>query len=180
MRESERVAGAGPATRRFAIRVDPQFRALFALLGAGRRHDYVEIGAGGLTVRLGWLFSAEIPSGAVIAVRHHADMVGGWGAHGWRGRWLVNGSSRGIVEIDLRSPQRAWLTGVWPLRLRTLYVSLEDPEAFLHEMPDVAGAAPEGTPDPASRDRSHPAAPGVPGSQPPEQPPEEPDSGRPA
>ena len=43
--------------------------------------------------------------------------------------------------MDLRVPQRAWLLGVWPISLRTLYVSLEDPEAFLRALdpgPDAA------------------------------------------
>ncbi|HUZ10510.1 MAG TPA: hypothetical protein VMU76_10120 [Acidimicrobiales bacterium] len=142
MTDPDQAPQGSPATRRFAIRVDPQFRGLFVLFGAGRRHDYVQIGAGSLTVRLGWLFRAEIPSSTVIGVHHHADMVGGWGAHGWRNRWLVNGSSRGIVEVDLGSPQQAWVAGFWPVRLRTLYVSLEDPGAFLRETAIRAGPAP--------------------------------------
>ena len=63
--------------------------------------------------------------------QHHADMFGGWGAHGWRGRWLVNGSSAGIVQLDLEPRQRAWLLSIWPLTLRVLYVSLDDPHGFL-------------------------------------------------
>ena len=134
MTEPDQAPPDPSPNRHFAIRVEPQFRGLFALFGAGRHHDEVQIGARFLTVRLGWLFRAEIPRSAVTGVHHHADMVGGWGAHGWRQRWLVNGSSRGIVEVDLGSPQRAWLMGFWPVRLRILYVSLQDPGAFLREM----------------------------------------------
>jgi hypothetical protein len=122
---------AGHGTTRFAIRVDPSFRGLFAALGAGSRHDVVELGDQWVQVRLGWLFKVRIPRTTVASVQHHADMFGGWGAHGWRGRWLVNGSSAGIVELDLEPGQRAWLLGVWPLTLRVLYVSLEDPDGFL-------------------------------------------------
>jgi hypothetical protein len=119
------------ATSRFEIRVDPAFRALFTILGAGRHHDYVEVGATALRVRLGWLFVATVPRSAVGQVVHHADMYGGWGAHGWRGRWLVNGSSKGIVEIDLTVRQRAHLLGGWPISLSVLYVSFVDPDGFL-------------------------------------------------
>ncbi len=125
-----------PDTTRFAIRVDPAFRALFALLGAGASHDYVELGPVGLRVRLGWLFRAEIPRSSLGAATHHADMYGGWGAHGWRGRWLVNGSSKGIVEVAVDPVARASLMGFWPLRLRTLWVSLEDPDGFLAALGD--------------------------------------------
>jgi hypothetical protein len=119
------------STRQFAIRVDPAFRGLFAALGAGARHDFVELEGKTVRVRLGWLFKASIPQGAVTTAKHHADMYGGWGAHGWRGRWLVNGSSAGIIELDLEPRQRAWLLGIWPLTLGALYVSLEDPGGFL-------------------------------------------------
>jgi len=118
-------------TKRFAIRVDPAFRGLFAALGAGARHDVVELEGTTVRVRLGWLFKVSIPRVAVTTAQHHADMYGGWGAHGSGGRWLVNGSSAGIVELDLEPRQRAWLLGIWPLTLRVLYVSLEDTDGFL-------------------------------------------------
>jgi hypothetical protein len=119
------------STRQFAIRVDPAFRGLFAAFGAGARHDFVELEPTTVRVRLGWLFKVSIPQAAVTTAQHHADMYGGWGAHGWSGRWLVNGSSAGIVELDLEPRQRAWLLAIWPLTLRVLYVSLEDPDGFL-------------------------------------------------
>jgi hypothetical protein len=120
----------GP-TSRFPIRVDPIFRGLFALLGASAHRDHVEMDGSNITVRLGWLFHATIARSAIADAKHHADMYGGWGAHGWRGRWLVNGSSKGVVELDLRTGQPARLLGVWPISLDVLYVSLVDPDGFL-------------------------------------------------
>jgi hypothetical protein len=119
---------------RYPIRVDPLFRGLFAVVGASARRDYVELDGATVEVRLGWAFRATIPVSAITAARHHADMFGGWGAHGFRGRWLVNGSSKGIVELDLEPRQRAWLLGVAPIRLRILYLSLADPNGFLAEL----------------------------------------------
>ena len=52
------------------------------------------------------------------------------GAHGWGGRWLVNGAPDGIVTVDLSEPVRAFVSG-FPIRLKELSVSLEDPEGFL-------------------------------------------------
>lgn len=119
------------SAKRFLIRVVRSFRGLFAALGAGARHDFVELRGETLRVQLGWMFKVSFPRAAVTAALHHPDMFGGWGAHGWRGRCLVNGSSAGIVELDLQPGQRAWLLGIWPLTLRVLYVSLEDPDGFL-------------------------------------------------
>ena len=127
-----------PSTRRYPIRVDPAFRSLFAVLGAGARHDFVELGDVVVHVQLGWMFRARILRTAVASVQHHPGMFGGWGAHGWRGRWLVNGSSAGIVQLDLEPHQRAWLLGVWPITLRVLYVSLVDPDGFLSDIGSVA------------------------------------------
>jgi hypothetical protein len=127
---------------RYEIRVDPAFHALFAALGAGRHRDVVVVSTDGLAVQLGWLFRAHLPWEAVTGARHHADMIGGWGAHGWAGRWLVNGSSKGIVEVSVDPPQRAAVLGIWPLRLRTLWVSLVDPDGFLSVVRDRTGGRP--------------------------------------
>ena len=42
----------------------------------------------------------------------------------------MNGSLQGVVEIGIDPPVRGWMAFV-PLRLRTVYVSLADPEALL-------------------------------------------------
>jgi hypothetical protein len=55
------------------------------------------------------------------------------GAHGWGGRWLVNGAADGIVDIELAEPVRASVSG-FPIRLKVLSVSLEDPDAFLESL----------------------------------------------
>jgi hypothetical protein len=124
-------SSANGTASRYAIRVDPMLRGLFALVGASAQHDYVDVGADRIDVHLGWLFRATIPRSSITAAKHHADMFGGWGAHGWRGRWLVNGSSKGVVEVNLNPRQPARLLGIWPLSLETLYVSLVEPDAFL-------------------------------------------------
>jgi hypothetical protein len=42
----------------------------------------------------------------------------------------VNGSSEGIVAIEIDPPVRGWAM-CFPLRLRTVYVSLADPDALI-------------------------------------------------
>jgi hypothetical protein len=51
------------------------------------------------------------------------------GVHGWAGRWLVNGAGDGILAIDLDPRQRAYVMG-FPVRLRQLQVSVDDPAAL--------------------------------------------------
>ena len=57
-------------------------------------------------------------------------MVGGTGVHGWAGKWLVNGSTKGLVIMDIDPPARGYVLG-FPVRLRQLAVSTADPEGFL-------------------------------------------------
>jgi hypothetical protein len=45
--------------------------------------------------------------------------------HGFGGRWLVNGSGRGILSIQLITVQRAYVMGL-PVQLRELLVSVRD------------------------------------------------------
>lgn len=119
------------------IRYDRWCGWFLGALGLGRRWSHVIVdrrgGAGHrgtVAVRMGWGFSAEIPLDHIVVVRLADRPFIGWGVHGWRGRWLVNGSLQGVVEIGIDPPVRGWLAFV-PLRLRTVYVSLADPDAFL-------------------------------------------------
>ena len=104
------------------------FRAF--LVSPSRAH--VELADDSLHVRMGWAFSGRIPRQLVAragpgqppAIRFTA------GAHGWGGRWLVNGAAEGIVDVELSEPVRAVVSG-FPVRLKMLSVSLEDPDGFL-------------------------------------------------
>ncbi|MFM8943879.1 MAG: hypothetical protein ACKOI0_01230, partial [Actinomycetota bacterium] len=60
------------------------------------------------------------------------------GVHGWFGRWLVNGAGDGLVRLDLRPTARA-TAGPFPVGLRTLWVSLEDPDGFLAALARTEG-----------------------------------------
>lgn len=125
--------------RRFPIRFSPGNRVLFRCLLIWPSSSYLEFDGETLRVRMGWAFSARIPRGLVARagpgkppfIRFTA------GAHWWgRGRWLVNGSPDGIVDVELSEPVRAFC--IVPIRLKVLSVSLEDPEGFLAAL----GAAP--------------------------------------
>lgn len=116
-------------SERFAIRFG-FWKWLLALLGMGPGVSDVETGPRELRVRMGWGFRTTIPASSVSGVHRDRDMWWGIGVHGWAGRWLVNGSVRGIVRIEVDPPARAWVIGV-PVRLRELFVSLDDPDGFV-------------------------------------------------
>jgi hypothetical protein len=99
-------------------------------LGFGPKHSELRVQDGTLHVRFGWGFRTEIALTSINDAKPNTDRVGAFGAHGWRGRWLVNGSSRDIVELTIDPPARAYVIGA-PIKLRTLYVSVTDPEALI-------------------------------------------------
>ena len=100
-----------------------------AALGPSRSGVTVEHDA--VVVRMGWAFRARFPREAIQSVEANQPMpFVGWGVHGWKGRWLVNGTSKSLVRFDLDPPQRARVIG-WPIRLRQLWVSIETPGALL-------------------------------------------------
>jgi hypothetical protein len=119
------VAGA----MRFPILFTGANKAM-AALGLTAGNSSVEVGSETLRVRMGWAFSAEAPLASVRSAAEDHDSVWGWGAHGWRGVWLVNGSSQNLVRVDFDPPGRARTLG-WPITLHALRVSVEDPAGLI-------------------------------------------------
>lgn len=106
------------------------FRPLFSVLGAGPQFSGVTVDGERLRVRMGWMFQAEVPLSSVAGVEPYTGFVGGIGVHGWRGWWLVNGGTKGIVDITIDPPARARVLGVG-VRLKRLQVGVESPEELL-------------------------------------------------
>jgi hypothetical protein len=101
------------------------------VLGLTPGNSRVEVFEDRVEVRMGWAFRATIDRASIQSVSDDHDRVTGWGAHGWRGVWLVNGSSSGIVRIELEPSGSAKVCGV-PVELRVLRVSVEDPAGLRH------------------------------------------------
>jgi hypothetical protein len=115
---------------RFRISYNKFCRVLLSLIGLGPRFSHVDVVDRVITVRMGWAFMAHIPLDDVVSASVSTSAVFGWGVHFWRRRWLVNGSSQGIVTVSLNSRGNARALGV-RVRPRELSVSLEDPSGFL-------------------------------------------------
>lgn len=115
--------------QRFPIRFDDWYGLLFSALLMSPASSYIEVGDSLVVARMGWGFRTRFPISAVTKTSRLDDSPISRGVHGWRGRWLVNGSGEGIVVIDIDPVQRAWVTG-FPVRLRQLMVSVSDPEGL--------------------------------------------------
>ncbi len=112
------------------LRYERWFLPFSVPLGMGPKRSEVVIDGNTLRVKFGWGFQADIPLSSITKAEPNNDRVTSWGAHGWRGRWLVNGSSKGIVELTIDPPARASTIGV-PIKLRSLCVSVTDPDALI-------------------------------------------------
>jgi hypothetical protein len=112
------------------LRYEGWFEPFSVPFGLGPQHSDVSVANDSLHVSMGWGFTADIPLSAVAAAKPSDDRVYAWGVHGFRGRWLVNGSSEGIVELTIEPPVKARVIGV-PVALNTLRVSVTDPDALI-------------------------------------------------
>ncbi len=115
----------------FSISYSNSLKWLFWLLGLGPRWSRAVVEPAVVRVRMGWGFSTVVPRTSIAAVTRYEGTVFTWGVHGWRGRWLVNGSSKGVVVVDIAPRARAYVLGI-PVRLRQLAVSLDEPETFIN------------------------------------------------
>jgi hypothetical protein len=99
------------------------------LLGVAPRSSYVELAADRVRVRMAWGFRADVPRPSLRSPRRVPNAIS-IGVHGWRGRWLVNGAAGPLVAVAIDPPAPARVLG-FPVRLRELIVSVEDPDAVI-------------------------------------------------
>jgi hypothetical protein len=115
----------------FPLRYGRLAGPLLGVLGTGARFSGVDLDDDEIVVRMGWAFRGRAPRAFVVGAAPSADAgVLSRGAHGWGGDWLVNGAGDGIVQLRFEPPMRARVSGL-PFTVRTLRVSVEDPERLL-------------------------------------------------
>lgn len=112
------------------LRYDRWFLPLLAPLGMGPKHSDVRVDGGNLHIRMGWGFSATIPLSSIKKAEPSPERFWSAGVHGRRGRWLVNGSAKGTVELTIDPPVPAHAVGR-SIELGTLWVSVTDPDALI-------------------------------------------------
>jgi hypothetical protein len=117
----------------FAMKYDAIGAGVMTPLGAGRKHSRVTLTDTELIVHQSWAFRSVVPRSSITGARRKPGSVLSRGAHGWSGRWLVNGAGDGLVVIDIEPAARARVTGV-PVSLRELTLSVEDPDTLVSEL----------------------------------------------
>jgi hypothetical protein len=123
--------GPSPEPRPFAFEYPTWLRPLFVALGMGPRHSRVTIADGRLEVTMGRVFRLRVPLASIRTAERATDVWWAIGVHtGFNGSWLVNGSPRGIVALDLDPAGTASCFGV-KVRVRRLGLGLAEPKAFL-------------------------------------------------
>ena len=103
---------------------------LLTILGMGSYFSHIRVTDGETSIRMGWAFTARIPHSAVRSIAVDESFVSGIGVHGWGPRWLVNGSHRNIVRLEMEPGVPARVCGV-PLTLRTLRLGVAERDAFI-------------------------------------------------
>ena len=113
-----------------SLRFERWYLPLSVPLGLGPSNSEIRLDAGVLRVKMGWAFDAEIPVASITKAEAANEGVFTWGVHYSRGRWLVNGSGKGLVALTIDPPVQAkvWIRSV---TLRSLWVSVTDPDALI-------------------------------------------------
>jgi hypothetical protein len=124
--------GPVPGMRRFALSYDAPRADTF--LGIGPGASGVEVDAEEIRVRMGWGFRLDIPRSSVrSATRSRVRLRGTRGVHGRAGRFVVNGSAGGLVELAIEPPcflERRLSTLFRREKVSSLTLSLADPDGF--------------------------------------------------
>src|SRR5712691_7331677 len=140
--QAAKKSAVPPGAKWFAISYSDTWSGRLAesldrrLFGAGRGVSGVEVDGTEIRVRMG-SFKLDIPRDSVRSVRRSQARVGRTaGVHGGRGRWLVNGSADGLVELAIDPPAHVTpsidtLFGLGQSWVRQLTVSLDDPDGFV-------------------------------------------------
>jgi hypothetical protein len=79
------------------LRYERWFLPLSVPLGLGPKKSEVRIADGTLHVKMGWAFEAHIPVASITRAEPCNERARTAGVHYSNGRWLVNGSGKGLV-----------------------------------------------------------------------------------
>ena len=112
------------------LRYERWFLPLSVPLGLGPERSEVRVEAGTLHVKMGWAFEAHIPLASITRAGATRERAFTAGVHYSGGRWLVNGSGKGLVTLTIEPPAQAKV----PMRsvtLRSLVLSVTDPDALI-------------------------------------------------
>jgi len=109
---------------RIPIRYGNPWRWILPLFLLPARTAYLRIDGETVKLRMGWAFRTKFARSDVTEVAKHRPVVS-VGAHGWKGRWLVNGAHRPIAIIRLAQPVQGRVMG-FPVTVQEIWVSVDN------------------------------------------------------
>jgi hypothetical protein len=112
--------------KQFPILFDDLYKILSSSLFLPPSKSFIEINGAEVRVQMSWAFRCRFPKKAVQSTEELHKQPLSRGVHGFAGRWLVNGSGKGILTINLMPTQRGYVIG-FPIHLKQLMVSVEEP-----------------------------------------------------
>lgn len=112
------------------LRYERWYVLLSTPLGLGPKSSEVRVQDGTLHVKMGWAFDAHIPVASITHAEASGDRTFTAGVHYSSGRWLVNGSRKGLVVLTIEPPVPA-KAALRSVQLRSLVVSVTDPDALI-------------------------------------------------
>lgn len=130
----------------FRILTSPLWTPFLWPLGVTQRQAYAQLHEGKLHVHFGRVFDAEFPldevEGAELA---RWPLWAGIGPRtDFRGNVGLIGTYVNVVEVRFKEPQRVRL--LFPVTCRKLYVSMEEPHAFIEALRRQKGGEQPGEP----------------------------------
>ncbi|HEY3358961.1 MAG TPA: hypothetical protein VGQ83_37270 [Polyangia bacterium] len=125
---------------RYPMRLDRLWRLPLLVVGATPARARVEVDRDGLIFHFG-LFRLTVPLGNVAgATRSTWSILHGIGIRvSFGGTLGLIGSTAGVAAVHLKEPQLVRLL-VFQVRCSHIVVSLEDPDAFVRDLEQRAGA----------------------------------------
>ena len=115
---------------------------LMIAVGAGPSTARIEIVDDVLRVKMGWFwFRATVPLRSIVHARRSANAWGSVGIHtNMMHGWIVNGSPYGMVHLTIEPSAVGRFAGV-SIRVSNLWLSLEDPDAFVDSLTETRPGA---------------------------------------
>jgi hypothetical protein len=112
------------------LRFDRWYLPLAVPAGLGPKHSELRVEAGDLHVKMGWAFSAVIPLTSITSAEPVETRVYSAGVHYGFGRWLVNGSYKGLVKLTIEPAVQAKM---WrrSSTVKELWISVTDPDELI-------------------------------------------------
>jgi hypothetical protein len=112
------------------LRYERWYLPLVVPIGLGPKRSEVRVDGGALHVKMGWAFDAHIPLASITRAEPANEKVLTLGVHYSRGRWLVNGSGKGVVALTIEPPVDAKIV-TRSASLHSLWISVTDPDALI-------------------------------------------------